>query len=165
MSRGFVKEGDQEEVPLVTPRPHLPPGVENYVTSQGLQALKEEREQLQQERSQYSGIDNSDARVRNNYINAKLSLLEERIKSARVLDFDAEKQKNIAFGATITFLKSGSSEVFKYQIVGVDEANIAKGKISFLSPLSKVLLNKTIGDKINFKTPTGEQILEIKNIE
>ena len=55
MSRGFVKEGDQEEVPLVTPRPHLPPGVENYVTSQGLQALKEEREQLQQERSQYSG--------------------------------------------------------------------------------------------------------------
>ena len=66
MSRGFVKEGDQEEVPLVTPRPHLPPGVENYVTSQGLQALKEEREQLQQERSQYSGIDNSDARVRNN---------------------------------------------------------------------------------------------------
>lgn len=165
MSRGFVKEGDQEDVPLVTPRPHLPPGVENYVTSKGLQALKAEREQLLQERSQHSGIDNNDARVKNNYINAKLALLEERIKSARVLDFDAEKQKTVAFGAIVTFTKSGSSETFRYQIVGVDEANIMQGKISFLSPLCKVLLNRSVGEKINFKTPTGEQVLEIKGIE
>ena len=41
MSRGFVKEGDQEEVPMLTPRAFLPPGVENFVTTTGLEALKE----------------------------------------------------------------------------------------------------------------------------
>ena len=53
MSRGFVKEGDQEEVPMLTPRAYLPAGVENFVTSTGMQALKDEREALLQERKQY----------------------------------------------------------------------------------------------------------------
>lgn len=165
MSRGFVKEGDQEDTPLVTPRPYLPPGVENYVTSNGLQALKLEREELLRERSLYTCIDNNDARVKNNFINAKLNLVEERIHSARVLDYDSNKQSSIAFGATITFTKVGNPEKYKYQIVGVDEANITKGKISFLSPLSKILLNKNIGDRVNFNTPTGLQVIEIQNIE
>ena len=46
MSRGFVKEGDQEETPLVTPRVHLPPGVTNYVTPHGLEELKQEHKSL-----------------------------------------------------------------------------------------------------------------------
>ena len=63
MSRGFVKEGDQEDVPLVTPRAYLPAGVENFVTPEGLQALKDEREELLAERKKYEGVDNNDARV------------------------------------------------------------------------------------------------------
>ena len=50
MSRGFVKEGDQEEVPMVTPRAYLPAGVENFVTPEGLQELREEREAGLEER-------------------------------------------------------------------------------------------------------------------
>ncbi len=50
MSRGFVKEGDQEETPLVTPRAHLPAGVVNFVTPKGLEELKEEQSALIEER-------------------------------------------------------------------------------------------------------------------
>ena len=140
MSRGFVKEGDQEEVPLVTPRAFLPAGVENFVTSAGLAALNEEREAILAERKPYEGVDNNDARVNNNY--------------------DPARQKDIAFGATVEYKELRSGRLFKYQIVGVDESNITKGKISFLSPLSKTLMNKKVGDIVYFDTPRGA--LEIK---
>ena len=164
MSRGFVKEGDQEEVPMLTPRAFLPPGVENFVTSAGMEELKAEREEILRERKQYEGVDNNDARVNNNYLTGKLRLLEERIHSARVLDYDPQRQNDVAFGATIKFKNLKNNQIAQYQIVGVDEANIMKGKISFLSPLSKVLMNKRVGETVSFKTPSGEILMEILEI-
>ena len=164
MSRGFVKEGDQEEVPMLTPRAFLPPGVENFVTSVGMEELKAEREEILRERKQYEGVDNNDARVNNNYLTGKLRLLEERIHSARVLDYDPQRQNDVAFGATIRFKNLKNNQIAQYQIVGVDEANIMKGKISFLSPLSKVLMNKKAGETVSFNTPQGEIQMEIISI-
>ena len=164
MSRGFVKEGDQEEVPMLTPRAFLPPGVENFVTSVGMEELKAEREEILRERKQYEGVDNNDARVNNNYLTGKLRLLEERIHSARVLDYDPQRQNDVAFGATIKFKNLKNNQIAQYQIVGVDEANIMKGKISFLSPLSKVLMNKKAGETVSFNTPQGEMQMEIISI-
>ena len=164
MSRGFVKEGDQEEVPMLTPRAFLPPGVENFVTSVGMEELKAEREEILRERKQYEGVDNNDARVNNNYLTGKLRLLEERIHSARVLDYDPQRQNDVAFGATIKFKNLKNNQIAQYQIVGVDEANIMKGKISFLSPLSKVLMNKKAGETVSFNTPQGEMRMEILEI-
>ena len=160
MSRGFVKEGDQEEVPLVTPRAFLPAGVENFVTPAGLAALNEERDAILAERKSYEGVDNNDARVNNNFLTAKLKQVEERIRSARVLDYDPARQNDVAFGATVEYKELRSGRLFKYQIVGVDEANIMKGKISFISPLSKTLMNRKAGDIVYFDTPRGT--LEIK---
>ena len=57
-----------------------------------------------------------------------------------------------------------NNQIAQYQIVGVDEANIMQGKISFLSPLSKVLMNKKVGDTVTFKTPQGEVGMEILDI-
>ena len=164
MSRGFVKEGDQEEVPMLTPRAFLPAGVENFVTSTGMEELKAEREEILRERKQYEGVDNNDARVNNNYLTGKLRLLEERIHSARVLDYDPQRQNDVAFGATIKFKNLKNNQIAQYQIVGVDEANIMKGKISFLSPLSKVLMNKKAGEIVSFNTPQGEMQMEIISI-
>lgn len=164
MSRGFVKEGDQEEVPMLTPRAFLPAGVENFVTSAGLEALMAEREEILRERKQYEGVDNNDARVNNNYLTGKLRLLEERIHSARVLDYDPQRQNDVAFGATVKFKNLKNNQIAQYQIVGVDEANITKGKISFLSPLSKVLMNKRAGETVTFNTPQGEMRMEILSI-
>jgi Transcription elongation factor len=165
MSRGFVKEGDQEEVPLVTPRAFLPAGVENFVTSAGLAALLEEREALLSERHPYEGVDNNDARVQKNYLTAKLRLLEDRIRTARVLDFDPKRQKSIAFGANVEYKELGSGKTSRFQIVGVDEANIEQGKISFLSPMSKALMNKKKGDVVTVRTPRRELQIEIISIQ
>ena len=164
MSRGFVKEGDQEEVPMVTPRAYLPAGVENFVTPEGLQKLKEEREALLEERSQYENVDNNDARINRNYLSAKLQLLEERIRTSRVIEYDAKRQKEVAFGAVRQYKNLNDGQTAEYRIVGVDEANITQGKISFLSPLSKVLLRKKKGDIVTFKTPGGEMRLEILGV-
>ena len=105
MSRGFVKEGDQEEVPMVTPRAYLPAGVENFVTPEGLQELKEEREALIEERQQYENVDNNDARIHKNYLSAKLQQLEERMgklhKLADKVD-KAHKEHTISNGAAHT---------------------------------------------------------------
>ena len=159
-----MKEGDQEEVPMLTPRAFLPAGVENFVTSTGMEELKAEREEILRERKQYEGVDNNDARVNNNYLTGKLRLLEERIHSARVLDYDPQRQNDVAFGATIKFKNLKNNQIAQYQIVGVDEANIMKGKISFLSPLSKVLMNKKAGETVSFNTPQGEMQMEILEI-
>ena len=149
---------------MLTPRAFLPPGVENFVTTAGLEALKAEREEILNERKQYEGVDNNDARVNNNYLTGKLRLLEERIHSARVLDYDPQRQNDVAFGATVKFKNLKNNQIAQYQIVGVDEANIMKGKISFLSPLSKVLMNKRAGETVTFNTPQGEMQMEILSI-
>jgi transcription elongation factor GreB len=70
----------------------------------------------------------------------------------------------VAFGATVKYKNLKNGQLFTYRIVGVDEANIMQGKISFLSPLSKVLMNKKVGDVVTFNTPQGEIGMEILEI-
>lgn len=165
MSRGFVKEGDQEETPLVTPRAFLPAGVVNYVTPNGLKELKHERELLEQERELLKEQANENNRVQINYIASKLRLLDERIHSARIVDLSNQAQNKVHFGATITLFKKEEDCESQYQIVGVDEANVSKNKVSFLSPLAKVLLNKITGDEIILQTPKGKRFMKIVAIE
>ena len=161
MSRGFVKEGDQEDVPFVPPRAFLPPGMPNYVTPSGLKALMDEREALLHERAQFEGLNENDQRVSVNLINAKLLLLEDRIASARVIDPKNQPQDEIRFGATVTLLTETTNEIQTLQLTGVDEADISKGKISFLSPLAKVIVNKKVGDKIRFKRVKDEVVFVV----
>ncbi|HNP17554.1 MAG TPA: GreA/GreB family elongation factor [Fulvivirga sp.] len=164
MSRGFVKEGDQEETPLVTPRAHLPAGVTNFVTPNGLEELNEEQSVLIEERKALSEQSKENNRVQINYITAKLSLLEQRINTARVVDLANQPQDEVHFGATITLFKKEEDCECTYQIVGVDEVNIAQDKISFLSPLAKALLTKKVGDEIVLQTPKGKRIMKILTI-
>ena len=85
MSRGFVKEDDQEEAPFIPPRAVLPDGVENYVTPRGLAMLHEERAELEAERK--LGQESDDARRRANaVVDGKMDLLDERIASARLVE-------------------------------------------------------------------------------
>lgn len=151
MSRGFVREGDQEEMPYVAPRAFLPQGVTNYVTQKGLDALLAEKEELIQEKEQFENHNENDRRVAVNHINAKLQLLQERINSARVINLSDQPQDEIRFGATIELIFEASAEVQILQITGVDEADISKGKLSFVSPLAKVLSNKRPGDRVSFR--------------
>src|SRR4030043_479816 len=151
MSRGFVREDDQEEVPIVPQRAYLPEGVTNFVTRAGMDQLLAEKEMLIHEKDNLSSTNENEKRISLNYINAKLQLLNNRIAEARVVDLKEQPQNEIRFGALITLKTEVSGNIQIFRIVGVDEADIAKGKISFISPLAKALINKKVGDKITLK--------------
>jgi len=75
-----------------------------------------------------------------------------------------QPQNEIRFGATVTLKTGVSSRTQVFQITGVDEANIARGRISFISPLAKALINKKAGDKITLKREREDIVFEIIDI-
>ena len=140
MSRGFIKEGDQEEIPRVSPRAYLPEGVPNYVTKEGLEALKEELKDLEAER-----VKAGDNYIMVNFIDASIKLLVDRINNAVEVDLTKAAKDTVSFGAWVRY----NGRVVR--IVGVDEADVNKGLISFISPIAKMLIGKKIGDVIELK--------------
>ena len=164
MSRGFVKEDDQEDVPIVPPRAHLPEGVPNYVTRAGMDELLAEQQALMDEKANLDISSENERRIAVNYITAKLQLLNNRITEAKIIELEEQPRDEIRFGATVTLKTEGTRDIQTFQVVGVDEADISRGKISFLSPLVRVLTNKKVGDKVLLKRPKGDHVFEIINI-
>ena len=164
MSRGFVKEDDQEEVPLVPPRADLPAGTENFVTQNGMDALLEEKEDLLHQQESLDLSQEKEYRISFNHINAKLQLLNERITSAKIIDQKKLPDDEIHFGVTVTFKNIETNINQTFQLVGVDEANISKGKLAFTTPLAKALLHKKVGEKAILKLGEKENIFEIVKI-
>jgi transcription elongation factor GreB len=164
MSRGFVKEDDQEEIPLVPPRAYLPQGVTNYVTLSGMNALLSEKKLLIAEKEQVDTASENERRIALNHINAKLQLLNQRIAEAKIIDLSGQPKNEIRFGATVTLKTAASKNNQIFQIVGVDEADISKGKISFLSPIAIALINKKVGEKAILQRPKEDIVFEIINI-
>ncbi|WP_452221219.1 GreA/GreB family elongation factor [Lacinutrix salivirga] len=164
MSRGFVKEDDQEEIPIVPPRADLPVGITNYVTQNGMDALLTEKQEFLNKIEHLDIANEKDRRIAINFINAKLQLLNHRISTAKIIQLDAQPQDEVRFGATVTLKIGSTKKTQNYQIVGVDEANISKGKISFVSPLAKLLINKTVGDKAILKLAKEDRIFKILEI-
>jgi len=164
MSRGFVKEDDQEELPIVPPRAYLPEGVANFVTPAGMNQLLAEKQMLADEKNNLNNASENEKRIALNYINAKLQLLNNRIAEAKIVNPVEQPQNEIRFGAIITLRTEASENIQTFQIVGVDEADLSKGKLSFLSPFSRVLINKKTGDKVVLKQGGKDIAYEIINI-
>ncbi len=164
MSRGFVKEDDQEEIPIVPQRAYLPEGVPNFVTPNGMDQLLTEKQMLVDEKDNLCIPDENEKRIALNYINARLHLLNNRIAEARIVDPDEQPQNEIKFSATVTLKTTGSGNIQTFQIVGVDEADISKGKISFISPLARTLINKKRGDIVSLKMAKEDTVYEIIEI-
>ena len=121
-------------------RAYLPEGVPNYVTKEGLEALKEELKDLEAER-----VKAGDNYIMSNFIEAKMKLLIGRINSAVEVDLSKANKDTVSFGVWVRF----NGRVVR--IVGVDEADVDKGLISFISPLAKSLMGKKAGDVIGLK--------------
>jgi transcription elongation factor GreB len=164
MSRGFVKEDDQEEIPIVPPRADLPEGVTNYVTQVGMNELLTEKQMLVNEKSMLDSSNEDEKRIALNHINAKLQLLNNRIITAKIVNISDQAPDEIRFGAVIRLKIEANKNIQTFQIVGVDEADISKGKISFTSPIAKVLINKLIGDKAILKRGQEDLVFEIIDI-
>jgi transcription elongation factor GreB len=164
MSRGFVKEDDQEEVPIVPQRAYLPEGVTNFVTPNGMNQLMAEKQMLVNEKNNLNNANENEKRRALNYINAKLQLLNNRIFEAKIVNLNEQPQNEIRFGAIITLKTEASKDIQTFQIVGVDETDISKGKVSFISPIARVLINKKTGDKVILKQASKDIVFEIINI-
>ncbi len=168
MSRGFVKEDDQEDIPMVPPRAHLPDGVTNYVTPEGMASLAFEKQQLLEDREQVTEENEKERRIARNLIDAKLKQLETRIASARVIDPSKAGDAKVRFGCWVSLQLMPGQQEQRYRIVGVDEADIRKSRISFISPLAKALMNKAAGETVSLQLPGGKKefrILEVSHKE
>ncbi len=161
MSRGFVKDGDIEEVPAVEQRAWIPEGVVNYVTPEGFALLNDERKDLIAQRDGASGNE-TDLRVTRNYLNAKLQLLEERIASAVVPQIGSSPE-TVGFGAYVTVRINGGKNR-TVRIVGADEADASKGLISFFSPVARAIAGRRAGENVTSGLTAGNREIEVVSI-
>ncbi|MCP9236166.1 GreA/GreB family elongation factor [Lewinella sp. JB7] len=164
MSRGFVKESDQEELPIIPPRAPLPAGETNYVTPEGYRALEAEREQLEAEKAALSSDNEDERRRAATVIDGKLALLQQRIVSARIVDPAGQPPEEVRFGAYVKLRQGGSKSVQEFRIVGVDEANVKEGKISFTAPIARAVTGRWVGETADFHLGSEVRKLEVLEI-
>lgn len=159
VSKAFTSEETQDDPIVIPSRPPIPAGVTNYVTRRGLQLLHEERERLLGERGALKS-DGPDERRAGTILAARIAELDGRIACAVILDALPEASTQVRFGATVT-VRSESGGDKSYQIVGVDEANPARGRVAHFSPIARALLGRNVGDVVVLKTSRGDEELEI----
>jgi len=178
MSKAFTKESDGGDDDDLPEEPSGPP-VANYMTPTGFAQLKAElRGLLYDERPKIVAIvswaaGNGDRSENGDYIYGKRRLREidrrvryltKRIESATVVD-PAEQQAftQVFFGATVTYARADDSE-HTVILVGIDEAEAERGKISWQAPMAKALFKASVGDTVELRTPTGVEMLEVISI-
>lgn len=164
MSRGFVKEEDQEEAPFIPPRAVLPDGVTNYVTPAGLRELESERKGLEEELSNLNIEDEKELRHTRTLITGKLDLLNERIGSARVLNPEDQPKDEVRFGAKVKLLNLSNKTPLEFQIVGVDQADVKKQKIAFTAPIARAVNGKKKHDTAELQLGNQLRLFEIVEI-
>lgn len=163
MSKAFTSEENElQDVVPTRVRPVLPPGTRNYITRMGADAFKAEFLKFTEERAGLVNSKKDGAKERLTRVDVRLRELEEIITSATVVDTPPAERDRVRFGATVR-LKDNSAEE-SYRIVGLDEVDIDRNWISWLSPLAKSLMNKREGDAIEFTTPGGKRRLQILQI-
>jgi transcription elongation factor GreB len=160
MSKAFTREDDLPDStgtrPLTSP---LPPGARNYITRGGELKLRAELNRLVEGRSAAAAQANSDQQLRS--LDQRVLYLQQSLQSAVIVDPPAESDGRVRFGTTVTVRERGSGEESRYRIVGVDETDIDRGWVSWLSPIAKALLNARVGDCVRFKFPGRDEELEI----
>jgi transcription elongation factor GreB len=158
----------------------LPAGVKNYITPAGFKRLKDEAlHLLDKERPELVKViqwaaangdrsENADyiyGKRRLREIDRRIRFLTKRLDAAVVIDpATREATDQVFFGATVTVV-NGNGEEKTYSIVGIDEADASRGRISWISPLAKALLKAHEGDSVTLRTPAGSERLEILSVE
>jgi transcription elongation factor GreB len=167
MSKAFTKESDEGPGNEVHPEPKdpLPAGVKNYVTPEGAAALREELSRVEGEPRQKAGADKGGAaKKRLEALERRIQFLRDRVANMTVVDPGSQDKDSVHFGASVTVADEEGNEK-SYCIVGVDESDPAKGKISWISPIAKALISARVGDVVTLELPDGNAELEILQID
>lgn len=162
MSRAFVKGDDSdlsgEEVPERPISPHA-----NYVTAEGLTQLRQRYEALLALHAELKAGGEDFDKPRLTQIDRDLRYFSQRLESAIPIDPSKEPQDEVHFGATVR-AEDPEGRVHRFKIVGEDEADVATGKVSWVSPLAKALIGARVGDSVKWRRPAGEVELDILEI-
>lgn len=175
MPRSGSSQSDTDDDELI-PSAQLPAGVKNYITPGGHRKLQQELDHLWKVerpalvRTITWAASNGDRSENGDYIYGKKRLreidrrvrfLRKRLEQAEVVD-PAQRAEcdQVFFGATVTVCGTDGCEN-TYSIVGVDEADVAGGRISWVSPLARALLKLREGEVARLHTPTGINELEV----
>lgn len=153
----------------------------NYITPEGFEALKAEFHQLYKiERPEVVrtvswAAGNGDRSENGDYIYGKRRLrqidsrcrhLMRRMDLAEIVDASQQQHlEKVYFGAWVTLYNLDDDTEHTYRIVGKDELEPSKGYISWVSPLAKSILGKSVGDTVRTLTPKGEETFEIIEIQ
>jgi transcription elongation factor GreB len=162
MSRAFVKGDDSdlsgEEVPErpVSSQP-------NYVTREGLEQLRKRYDELQQRHAQLKAAAEDFDKPKLTAIERDMRYFSQRLESAIVVDPSKEPQDEVHFGATVKALDE-DGHAHRFTIVGEDEADVATGKVSWMSPVAKAMIGARVGDTVKWRRPAGEVELEVQEI-
>jgi transcription elongation factor GreB len=181
MNKAFTKESDYDDLgePVAEPKDVLPPGTPNYVTPEGARRVREELRRLievekprLQSQAGRAGEPTgardkeaqSTARRRLREVNALIPFLENHVGRFQIVDPAGQSTDKVRFGARVTVMDEDGDER-TYLICGVDEAEPAIGRVSWISPIAKTLIGHEVGDEVVLRLPRGEQTLEIVDIE
>ncbi len=104
------------------------------------------------------------ARERQSFVEGRVAELEDKVSRAEVIDVSKLSGKTIKFGAKVTLSDEDSDEETTYQIVGAEEADIDKHRLSITSPLARALIGKQTGDSVEVMTPRGSKAYEIMKV-
>jgi transcription elongation factor GreB len=165
MSKAFTRESD---VPDLPPRPRpasvLPAGAKNYLTAKGATQLQQELDHLLNTvRPRLVAAQNEDVKHQLHETDFRVQYLRETLQTAVIVSPPAVADDTVRFGATVRVRESNGTES-AYRIVGVDETDIDRNWVSWLSPIAKALLNARVGQRVRFKFPSGETELEILSV-
>lgn len=104
------------------------------------------------------------AREKQSMVEGRIRELEVKLGSAQVIDSSQFDGSKVIFGVTVTIVDADSGEKQTWTLVGEDEADLKKSKISISSPLARALIGKSVGDQLEIRTPKGIKECEIIEI-
>ncbi len=179
MSKAFVREPEASLEEDAAPEPSRPEGpARNYITPAGYARLDAERKKLVEvERPEVVrtvawAASNGDRSENGDYIYGKKRLREidrrvrfliKRLEAAQVVDNAGRDTDQVFFGATVTVASREHGER-SVTIVGVDEVDPARNRVSWISPIARALLKAREGDVVTLRTPAGEEKLEVLEV-
>src|SRR3712207_7611 len=167
-------EDDEDDAP-----PGVAPGSPFYMSPAGHAALAEEARRLWHEerprvvevvswaaslgdRSENADYQYGKRRLRE--IDRRLRFLRRRLDRAQVVDpARPARRDRVFFGATVTYAREDGAEA-TVTVVGLDEADAARGRISYAAPVARALLGAAVGDLVKLRTPGGAEELEVLSI-
>ena len=149
------------------------------MTAAGLAALEEELRQLRdvdrpavskaigvarehgdlKENAEYHA-----AKERQAFVETRIVELEDMISRAQVIEPSTLSGKSVKFGATVTLIDEDIDAEVKFQIVGENEGDIKKHRLSITSPLARALIGKEVGDEVEVTTPGGHKVYELTKV-